>query len=114
MVPALLPMLIEGQPFIDRQDELSVSEFMDKYGMPARVKDEIFIAMGKALDFIDPDKLSMSVVLTAMNRFINEADGSQTAFLDGNQPERVCAPMADRIRDAGGDVELDAPLAEIR
>ena len=41
-------MLIEGQSFIDRQDELSVSEFMDKYGMPARVKDEIFIAMGKA------------------------------------------------------------------
>jgi len=25
-------MLIEGQSFIDRQDELSVSEFMDKYG----------------------------------------------------------------------------------
>ena len=66
-------MLVEGQSFIDRQDELSVSEFMDKYGMPARVKDEIFIAMGKALDFIDPDKLSMSVVLTAMNRLPRRA-----------------------------------------
>jgi 15-cis-phytoene desaturase len=87
---------------------------MKKYGMPDTINEEIFIAMGKALDFIDPDKLSMTVVLTAMNRFINEADGSQTAFLDGNQPDRVCAPMADRIRDAGGDVELDAPLAEIR
>jgi hypothetical protein len=31
--------------------------------------------MGKALDFIDPDRLSMTVILTAMNRFINEADG---------------------------------------
>ena len=104
MVPALLPMLLEGQPFIDRQDELSVSEFMDKYGMPARVKDEIFIAMGKALDFIDPDKLSMSVVLTAMNRFINEADGSQTAFIDGNQPDRLCAPMTEHIEARGGKV----------
>ena len=28
--------------------------------------------MAKALDFIDPDRLSMTVVLTAMNRFINE------------------------------------------
>merc|ERR1719201_1890673 len=104
MVPALLPMLLEGQPFIDRQDELSVSQFMDKYGMPARVKDEIFIAMGKALDFIDPDKLSMSVVLTAMNRFINEADGSQTAFIDGNQPDRLCAPMTEHIEARGGSV----------
>ena len=93
MVPGLLPMLLEGQPFIDAQDELSVLEFMRKYGMPERINEEIFIAMGKALDFIDPDKLSMTVILTAMNRFINEADGSQTAFLDGNQPERLCAPM---------------------
>jgi hypothetical protein len=28
--------------------------------------------MAKALDFIDPDRLSMAVVLTAMNRFLNE------------------------------------------
>jgi 15-cis-phytoene desaturase len=68
MVPGLLPMLLEGQSFIDAQDELSVLQFMQKYGMPDRINDEIFIAMGKALDFIDPDKLSMTVVLTAMNR----------------------------------------------
>ena len=43
---------------------------MRKYGMPERINDEIFIAMGKALDFIDPDRLSMTVVLTAMNRFL--------------------------------------------
>ena len=30
MVPGLLPMLTEGQAFIERQDELSVLEFMDK------------------------------------------------------------------------------------
>ena len=59
MVPGLLPMMLEGQSFIDAQDELSVLQFMKKYGMPDRINDEIFIAMGKALDFIDPDKLSM-------------------------------------------------------
>jgi 15-cis-phytoene desaturase len=114
MVPGLLPMLLEGQPFIDAQDELSVLEFMRKYGMPERINEEIFIAMGKALDFIDPDKLSMTVILTAMNRFINEADGSQTAFLDGNQPERLCAPMVDHIEARGGSVTLGAPLAALR
>ena len=55
MVPGLLPMLLEGQSFIDEQDELSVLEFMRKYGMPERINEEIFIAMGKALDFTDPD-----------------------------------------------------------
>ena len=97
-------MLIEGQDFIDAQDELSVLDFMRKYGMPERINEEVFISMAKALDFIDPDKLSMTVVLTAMNRFINEADGSQTAFLDGNQPERLCAPMNAHIEARGGEV----------
>ena len=63
----------------------------------------------QALDFIDPDKLSMTVVLTAMNRFINEADGSQTAFLDGNQPDRLCAPMAAHVEARGGEVRVGAP-----
>jgi len=113
MVPGLLPMLTEGQSFIDAQDELSVLQFMEKYGMPRRINDEIFIAMGKALDFIDPERLSMTVVLTAMNRFINEADGSQTAFIDGNQPDRLCAPMVSHVKAAGGEVRTGAPVSEI-
>jgi len=114
MVPGLLPMLLEGQSFIDNQDELSVLEFMKKYGMPERINEEIFIAMGKALDFTDPDKLSMSVILTAMNRFINEADGSQTAFIDGNQPDRLCKPMVEHIESNGGQVHTGKPIAEIK
>ncbi|KAG8466085.1 hypothetical protein KFE25_005655 [Diacronema lutheri] len=113
MVPALLPMLLGGQEFIDAQDDLSVTAFMRKHAMPERINEEIFIAMGKALDFIDPDKLSMAVVLTAMNRFIREADGSQTAFLDGNQPERLCEPLAHHVRAAGGAVRLGCAVRQI-
>ena len=105
-------MLIEGQDFIDEQDELSVLDFMRKYGMPDRINEEVFISMAKALDFIDPDKLSMTVVLTAMNRFLNETDGLQMAFLDGNQPDRLCAPMVDHIKAGGGDVKLKQRVKE--
>ena len=112
-VPALLPMLIEGQSFIDAQDELSVTDFMRKYGMPERINEEVFIAMAKALDFIDHDKLSMTVVLTAMNRFLNEDDGLQMAFLDGNQPDRLCAPMKEYIEARGGSVKINSPVKEI-
>eukprot|EP00518_Triparma_eleuthera_P000833 CAMPEP_0182455072 /NCGR_PEP_ID=MMETSP1319-20130603/1409_1 /TAXON_ID=172717 /ORGANISM="Bolidomonas pacifica, Strain RCC208" /LENGTH=560 /DNA_ID=CAMNT_0024653107 /DNA_START=137 /DNA_END=1815 /DNA_ORIENTATION=+ len=111
--PPLLPMLVEGQDFIDRQDELSVTDFMRKYGMPERINREVFISMAKALDFIDPDKLSMTVVLTAMNRFLNEDNGLQMAFLDGNQPDRLCAPMRSSIEANGGEVHLSSPVKEI-
>ena len=106
----LVPMLLGGQDYIDAQDELSVQRWMKKNGMPERVREELFIAMGKALDFIDSDKLSMTVILTAMNRFINETHGSKTAFLDGNQPARLCAPMAEHFVKRGGEVRTEAPL----
>jgi 15-cis-phytoene desaturase len=56
----------------------------------------------------------MTVVLTAMNRFLNETDGSQTAFLDGNQPDRLCAPMREHIERRGGEVRTGAPVREFR
>ena len=57
----LVPMFLYGQDYIDQQDELSVSQFMKKYDMPARISDEIFVAMSKALDFIDPGRQYLAV-----------------------------------------------------
>ena len=41
--PALIPMLLEGQPFIEAQDELSCTEFMRKYGMPEKINTEVML-----------------------------------------------------------------------
>lgn len=49
-------------------------------GVPARVNDEVFIAMAKALNFIDPDDLSMTVVLTALNRFLQVLPAQQQSL----------------------------------
>ncbi len=66
----LLPAIIFGQRYVEEQDELTVTQWMKKQGVPDRVNDEVFIAMAKALAFIDPDELSMTIVLTALNRFL--------------------------------------------
>lgn len=55
----------------------------------------------------------MAVVLTAMNRFLNEDNGLQMAFLDGNQPERLCQPMKEYIEQRGGQVLVNSPVQEI-
>ena len=39
-------------------------------GVPERITDEVFIAMSKALNFINPDELSMQCILIALNRFL--------------------------------------------
>ena len=35
---------------------------MRKYGMPERINEEVFVAMAKALDFIDPGKSDISIL----------------------------------------------------
>ena len=72
--------------------------------IPERVNDEVFIAMSKALNFIDPDEISSTVLLTALNRFLQEKNGSRMAFLDGAPPERLCDPIVEHVQSLGGEV----------
>jgi 15-cis-phytoene desaturase len=109
----LLPAIVQGQSYVEAQDALTVSEWMKKQNVPDRVNDEVFIAMAKALNFIDPDDLSMTVVLTALNRFLQERHGSKMAFLDGLPPERLCQPMVDHFTQRGGELKFNARLKEI-
>nr|AOV86213.1 phytoene desaturase 1 [Zoysia japonica] len=109
----LLPAMAGGQPYVEAQDGLTVSEWMKKQGVPDRVNDEVFIAMSKALNFINPDELSMQCILIALNRFLQEKHGSKMAFLDGNPPERLCMPIVDHIRSRGGEVRLNSRIKKI-
>ena len=69
--------------------------------------------MSKALNFIGPDEISSTVLLTALNRFLQEKNGSKMAFLDGAPPERLCQPMVDYITARGGEVHMNSPLRQI-
>jgi len=89
----LIPAIFGGQDYIEDCDKYSWTEWLIRQNIPTRVNDEIFIAMSKALNFINPDEISAMVILTALNRFLRETYGSKMAFLDGNPPERLCRPI---------------------
>ena len=110
----LVPAMLRGQQYVEDCDRYSWSEWLSLHRIPERVNDEVFMAMSKALNFINPDEISSTVVLTALNRFLQEKNGSRMAFLDGNPPERLCRPIVDHIEARGGSVELRAPLREIQ
>jgi 15-cis-phytoene desaturase len=110
----LVPAMLRGQSYVEECDKYSWTEWLRLHNIPERVNDEVFIAMSKALNFIDPDEISSTVVLTALNRFLQESDGSRMAFLDGNPPQRLCQPIVDYITARGGEVQCNAPLREIR
>lgn len=110
----LLPAILGGQPYVEAQDGLTVKEWMKKQGVPDRVSDEVFIAMSKALNFINPDELSMQCILIALNRFLQEKHGSKMAFLDGNPPERLCMPIVNHIKSLGGEVRVNSRIQNIK
>lgn len=109
----LIPAYLFGQSYVEEQEGVTVKEWMRARGVPDRVTDEVFIAMAKALNFIDPDTLSMQCVLIALNRFLQETDGSKIAFLDGSPTERLCEPLKDYITRKGGIVRTNAPVQRI-
>ncbi len=109
----LIPAMLRGQNYVEDCDKYSWTEWLKKQNIPERVNDEVFIAMSKALNFIGPDEISSTVLLTALNRFLQEKNGSRMAFLDGAPPERLCQPIVDHIKASGGDVFLNSPLREI-
>ncbi len=109
----LLPAMIQGQKYVEEMDKYSFSEWLEVNNIPKRVEKEVFIAMSKALNFIDPDEISATILLTALNRFLQEKSGSKMAFLDGSPTERLCEPIVEHITDRGGEVRLNAPLKKI-
>jgi 15-cis-phytoene desaturase len=109
----LIPAYLFGQEYVESQEGVTVLEWMRQRGIPDRVTDEVFLAMSKALNFIDPDQLSMQCVLIALNRFLQEQHGSKIAFLDGSPTERLCEPLRNYIKDRGGMVRTEAPVRRI-
>jgi 15-cis-phytoene desaturase len=110
----LVPAMIRGQRYVEQMDRYSLLEWLRRQGIDERVNTDIFIAVSKALAFINPEEISAMVPLTALNRFLQQKDGSRIAYLDGAPPERLCQPMVDYIVARGGEVHLKAALQDIR
>ncbi|WP_008312916.1 15-cis-phytoene desaturase [Leptolyngbya sp. PCC 6406] len=109
----LLPAIVRGQGYVEAMDKYSLLEWLRIQGVDERVNSDIFVAASKALTFINPEDVSATVPLTALNRFLQERYGSKVAFLDGAPPERLCQPMVDYITTQGGEVHLKKPLKAI-
>jgi 15-cis-phytoene desaturase len=109
----LLPAVVRGQQYVENMDQYSLLEWLRMQGVDEKVNTDIFIAASKALTFINPDEVSATVPLTALNRFLQERYGSKIAFLDGSPTERLCQPIVDYITARGGEVHLKQPLKEI-
>jgi 15-cis-phytoene desaturase len=108
----LIPAIIKGQNYVEEMDKYSWSEWMRKQNIPDRIEKEVFVAMSKSLNFINPDEISATILLTALNRFLQEKNGSKMAFLDGSPTERLCQPLVDYITAGGGEVRLNSPIKE--
>ncbi|MFN5856906.1 MAG: 15-cis-phytoene desaturase [Pseudanabaenaceae cyanobacterium] len=109
----LLPAIVRGQKYVEDMDKYTLLEWLRLQGVDEKVNTDIFIAASKALTFINPDEVSATVPLTALNRFLQERYGSKIAFLDGAPPERLCQPIVDHIVKNGGEVHTSTSLRRI-
>ena len=109
----LLPAIVRGEKYVEQMDKYTLLEWLRKQGIDDRVNSDIFIAASKALTFINPEEVSATVPLIALNKFLQERYGSKVAFLDGSPTERLCQPLVDYITERGGEIRLNASLKAI-
>jgi 15-cis-phytoene desaturase len=109
----LWPGVLRGQKYVEDMDKYSLLEWLRRQGIDDKVNSDIFIAASKALTFVNPEDVSATIILTALNRFLRERYGSKIAFLDGSPTERLCQPIVDHITAGGGQVLLEKPLKEV-
>jgi len=109
----LFPAIVRGQKYVEDMDKYSLLEWLELHGIDEKVNSDIFIAASKALTFINPEEVSATVILTALNKFLQQQYGSKIAFLDGAPPERLCQPIADYVTAKGGVVWTKTSLREI-
>ena len=109
----LWPGVVFGKKYVEEMDKYSLLEWLRKQGVDDRVNSDIFIAASKALTFINPEDVSATIPLTAINKFLRERYGSMVALLDGSHSERLCQPIVDYFTERGGSVQMNKPLKEI-
>lgn len=109
----LFPAIVRGEKYVEDMDKYTLLEWLEKQGIDDRVNSDIFIAASKALTFINPEDVSATVPLIALNKFLQERYGSKVAFLDGSPTERLCQPLVDYITERGGKIRTNAPLKKI-
>jgi 15-cis-phytoene desaturase len=94
-------------------DKYSLLEWLRLQGIDDRVNSDIFIAASKALTFINPEDVSATIPLTAINKFLKQRYGSKIAFLDGSPTERLCQPIVEHFEARGGEIRMEKPLKQI-
>lgn len=65
----LLPAIVRGQQYVENMDQYDLLAWLEQQGIDERVNSDIFIAASKALTFINPEDVSATIPLTAINRF---------------------------------------------
>ncbi|MCY7369021.1 MAG: 15-cis-phytoene desaturase, partial [Chamaesiphon sp.] len=109
----LWPAVLRGQKYVEEMDKYSLLEWLRLQGIDDRVNSDIFIAASKALTFINPEDVSATIPLTAINKFLKQRYGSKIAFLDGSPTERLCQPIVDHFQARGGEIRMEKPLKQI-
>jgi 15-cis-phytoene desaturase len=109
----LWPAVLRGQQYVEDMDKYSLLEWLRLQGIDDRVNSDIFIAASKALTFINPEDVSATIPLTAINKFLKQRYGSKIAFLDGSPTERLCQPIVEHFQAIGGEIRMEKPLKEI-
>lgn len=113
LVKALVPMLFGTPKYYTKMDKFTYEEWHTNWGISKRMLQKMFLPMALALKFLPPSELSAKVVLDVTGIFLRQNKASRMGFLNGSPDEKLTTPIANYIRNRGGNIITEAKVANL-
>lgn len=108
-----MPVLLQNQRYVERQDELTYAQWHRRRGMSEHMLRTFFAPMALALNFTTVDRISAEAMLRVMAYFASRREASRAGFLDGPPSERLIEPLATFLRKRGVTIDTSARAGEL-
>lgn len=109
----LMKPIFGSQDYIDKQADITYSDWHLANGMGQSTIDKVMDAMALALNFQKADQVSAKLVLTALLHFAKETDAPKMGLVKGSPHERIWVPLIAQLQARGVDIRFDAKVDEI-
>ena len=113
LAKALFPILFGSQKYLAEQDQITYQTWHQKLGIADKMLKKMFLPMTLALKFLPPEKISAKIVLDVSGTFLKRNDASKIGFLKGSPEIHLTKPIADSIRQKGGQITNNLKLINI-
>jgi zeta-carotene desaturase len=112
-VRALIRPWLTPLHMVARWDDRTYAQWHRDFGIDEGVLEKWWNPIALSMGFLDASEMSARPMTTVFHHFSRHAGASRVGFLDGPPSERLHRPFAEYLQKRGGEILLNARVAQL-